>query len=119
MSSSAPSPAAPELRTDRGRSDRIPPYSEEAERGVLGAILLDADRVLDLALARRITPEAFYLRGHHVLYEGLVGMHQASKHIDLLTASQYLRDTGLLDAVGGVTYLDQLVDSTPTPAHAE
>ncbi len=53
MSPSAPSPAAPELRTDRGRSDRIPPYSEEAERGVLGAILLDAERVLDLALASR------------------------------------------------------------------
>jgi replicative DNA helicase len=108
-----------ESRSDRVRTDRIPPYSEEAERGVLGAALLDAERVLDLCLSRGIGPDGFYLRPHQVLFEELAAMHRASRHIDLLTASQRLRDLGVMEAVGGPAYLDQLVDSTPTPAHAE
>ena len=47
----SPSPVA--------KSDRMPPYSEEAERGVLGSALLDAARVVDLAVERGISPESF------------------------------------------------------------
>lgn len=119
MASSAPMSSVAESRADRVRTDRIPPYSEEAERGVLGASLLDAERVLDLCLSRGIGVDAFYLRPHQVLFEALLAMHQASKHIDLLTASQKLKDLGVMEAVGGAAYLDQLVDATPTPAHAE
>ena len=51
--------AAPAARTDR-----IPPYSEDAERGVLGSALLDAGRVVDLAIERGLRPESFYVPAH-------------------------------------------------------
>ena len=101
------------------RGDRLPPYSEEAERGVLGSALLDAERVMDLCLGRRLGPDAFYLRAHSTLFEVLSDMLQAGRPIDLLTVSETLKDAGELDVVGGGAYLDQLVDSTPTAAHAE
>ena len=57
MATQATPPAAP-------RSDRIPPHSEDAERGVLGAALLDADRVVDLAIERGLSPASFYVPAH-------------------------------------------------------
>ncbi len=101
------------------RSDRIPPYSEEAERGVLGSALLDAARVIDLAIERGVTHEAFYVRPHQVLFEILEGMTQQGRPIDLLTIGERLKDLNRTDEIGGVSFLDGLVDSTPTSAHAE
>lgn len=101
------------------RGDRLPPYSEEAERGVLGSALLDAERVMDLCLGRRLGPDAFYLRAHSTLFEALSDMLQVGRPIDLLTVGETLKDAGQLEVVGGGAYLDQLVDSTPTAAHAE
>ena len=99
----APSSKRPSL-------ERMPPYSEEAERGVLGSILLDAERVVDLAVERQLSPESFYLSSHQVLFETLVDMHQARKPIDLLTVGDRLRQTRQEAAVGGEAYLESLVD---------
>ena len=119
MATSVPPPPAVPGPAGGGRPDRIPPYSEEAEKGVLGAALLDAERVVDLCLSRKLGVGAFYLRSHQVLFETMVNMLQGARPIDLLTLSEALRSQSMLDAVGGSTYLEQLVDSTPTPAHAE
>ncbi|NKB24516.1 MAG: replicative DNA helicase [Kiritimatiellae bacterium] len=101
------------------RSDRLPPYSEEAERGVLGSALLDAERVIDLAVERKTIPESFYIHAHQVLFGTLVNMNHENRPVDLLTVGERLRDLGLIDQVGGEPYLESLVDSTPTAAHAE
>ncbi len=99
--------------------DRTPPHSEEAERGVLGSILIDSERVLDLAVEKGIVPDAFYYPSHRELFEHLLEMHTKSQVIDILTLSERLRKFGRLDALGGSSSLDQLVDFTPTSAHAE
>ena len=102
------------------RAERLPPYSEEAEKGVLGSILLESVRVMDLCLERQIVPESFYVPAHRVIFEVFVDMTgQGGRVIDPLTATERLRATGRLDSVGGAAYLDRLVDSTPTAAHAE
>ncbi|MCX6998000.1 MAG: replicative DNA helicase [Kiritimatiellaeota bacterium] len=101
-----------------GRSDRLPPYSEEAERGVLGSILLDAERVVDLCRHRRLSATAFYLRHHQVLFETVESMLNEKRPVDLLTVGERLRDLGQLEGIGGPSFLEQLVDSTPTSAHA-
>ena len=119
MAFSAPSRSAGPAPLERGRSARIPPHSEEAEQGVIGAMLLDADRVVDLCLARRLTPECFYLQAHQALFNAMIDMNQNFQEIDLLTVTQHLRDRGLLDVLGGPAVLEQLVDATPTAAHAE
>lgn len=112
-------PAAPPASSSAGRSDRLPPYSEEAERGVLGSALLDPDRVIDLAIESRISADSFYVPSHRVIFELVVDMHGHGRPVDLLTATERLKDIGQLDQAGGPAYIEQLLDSTPTSAHAE
>lgn len=100
-------------------SPRIPPYSEEAERGVLGSILTDAERVIDLCLEKQLRADAFYVRGHQLLFEQIVDMNAVGRPIDLLTIGEALKSADALTKVGGYDYLEMLVDSTPTSAHAE
>ena len=103
---------------------KTPPHSAEAERGVLGSILLDAEtgddvRVLDICQSRGITPETFFDPRHKLLYETLTAMSAAGLPIDPVTLNDRLRAQGRLDAVGGVQAIQELVDGTPTSAHAE
>jgi replicative DNA helicase len=100
------------------KSDRIPPYSEEAERGVLGSALLDAAHVMDLCIERQLTVESFFVHSHQVIYDTLLAMTHDGQPIDLLTVGDRMRGMSLLDEIGGALFLEQLVDSTPTSAHA-
>jgi replicative DNA helicase len=113
MASDASSPAA------GSRLDRVPPCSEDAERGVLGSVLLDADRVMDLCVERQLRPDSFYVPAHQQLFDVMLSMAGEGRPIDLLTVTERLRTAGLLDRIGGQAALEHLVDSTPTPAHAE
>ncbi len=105
--------------TGTARSDLIPPYSEEAERGVLGSALLDSARVVDLCIQHGVRRDAFYVESHRLVFNALENMINEGKPIDLLTVGQYLQGQNLLDRAGGETYLEELVDSTPTSAHAD
>jgi replicative DNA helicase len=98
---------------------RLPPYSEEAERGVLGSALIDSEKVLELCSDNLIAPDSFYVPAHRHLFEQLREMTQAGKAVDLLTVGEHLKTSGRLDSVGGYTFLEGLIDSTPTAAHAE
>ena len=98
---------------------RVPPHSVEAERGVLGSILLDAARVMDLCLEAGLEEESFHLHAHRVVFGAFRAMAGANAPIDLLTAVQQLRAAGRLEEIGGSTFIEQLIDATPTAAHAE
>jgi replicative DNA helicase len=101
------------------RLERVPPHSEEAERGVLGAVLLDAEKVMDLCIERQLVPESFYIPAHRSIYEVLLAMSREAVPIDLLTVNERLKGVGILDRLGGPTALNRIVDATPTSAHAE
>jgi len=104
----------------RAVSDRtVLPYNEDAERGVLGSILLDADRTLDLCVERQLAAESFHVEAHRRIYETMLAMAGDGRPVDVLTVSDRLRTQGELDGVGGAAFLDRLIDSTPTPAYAE
>lgn len=111
-------PAAPTAPSGGG-SDRLPPYREEAERGVLGAAMLDPDRVIDLCVEAALGADSFYIPAHRIIFELLIDMREQGRAIDLLTISERLKDLGRLEQVGGAAYVEQLVESTPTSAHAE
>ncbi|MEN7972507.1 MAG: replicative DNA helicase [Verrucomicrobiota bacterium] len=98
---------------------RIPPHSEEAERGVLGSILLDPSSAIDKCLAKRLGSDAFYDRRHQALFEQMVDMSQSDRPMDAITIAEWLKDHSALDKVGGYDYLVQLQDSTLVPAHVE
>lgn len=99
---------------------RVPPHSEEAERGVLGCAIGDPGHVMDLVIERGLRVESFYFPVHQRIWECLVEMHEkASQIIDPLTVTTRLRDKQVLEEVGGVSYIQSLLDAAPISAHAE
>ncbi|MBN1671278.1 MAG: replicative DNA helicase [Kiritimatiellae bacterium] len=101
------------------RADRLLPYNEEAERGVLGSILLDASRVLDLCIEHQIAVESFHVEAHRLVFESMLEMSRDGRPIDVLTVSDRIQSAGKLEQIGGSGFLDRLIDETPTPAYAE
>ena len=97
---------------------RTPPYSEDAEQSVLGSILLDAERVLDLAVGTGIRPESFHVPQLRCVYEAMLEMWRAGRPIDILTVAEKLKMRGDFDKSGDGFDVDQLVDAVPTAAHA-
>jgi replicative DNA helicase len=104
---------------DPGSGLRIPPHSEEAERGVLGSILLDPVGSIDKCLAKRLGGDAFYDRRHQALFEHMVDMSQANMPMDAITIAEWLKSKNAIEKVGGYDYLVLLQDSTLVPAHVE
>ena len=103
---------------------KTPPNNVEAERAVLGSILLDTtgrsdDRVMDECRTRGIVAEAFYDPANRAIYSVMLEMSMASKPLDALALIEELRRSGRLEAVGGVGYIQALIDQVPTTAHAE
>jgi len=98
---------------------RIPPHSEEAERGVLGSVLLDPASALDKCLAKHLTHDAFYDVRHQVLFEQLTDMSQANVVMDAITIAEWLKTHNTLEKAGGYDYLVELQESTLVSAHVE
>ena len=88
----------------------LPPQNIEAEESILGGILLDPEamgRVVDLMVA-----DAFYVKAHRDIYEAALKLHAQGKPTDLMTVTNSLQDYHLLEKVGGMGKLAQLVDRT-------
>jgi len=98
-------------------SPRLPPYSDEAEKGVLGSVLQDA-AILDLCIENQLSSESFYVPANRIVYEALLEMSEKRRPIDVLTVADKLRETGRIEKIGGDLYVHRLIDSTPTTAHA-
>lgn len=98
---------------------RVPPYSAEAESAVLGAILLDALRTIELCYEAGITEESFWIAPNRTIFETAIRMNGAGQPVDMVTITEALRVRGELDAVGGTVAIERLVDATPAVAHAD
>lgn len=99
-----------------GSIERLPPCNLEAERGVIGAILLDP-RLCD-DVADRVRPDDFYFDANKRIYRRLLEMHADSFGIDLTLLVESLRSSGELVEVGGEAYLAELMSSVQVTAHA-
>ena len=98
---------------------RIPPHNIEAERGVLGSILLDPNLIIGKCLEMNLTSEEFYDRRHQLFFQELVTMAQGKKAMDAITIADCLKDKCLLEKVGGYEYMMTLQDQTLVSAHSE
>ncbi len=96
---------------------RTPPHNLEAEKSVLGSILLDNE--VFGALEGTITPEHFYKESHRKIFRVCDRLFRRNEPMDLVTLTEELRQTGELEAVGSVPYLIGLADEVPTAAYAE
>jgi len=96
---------------------RVPPQNLEAEKSVLGAMLIDEDAI---GLATEILDDAwFYDEPHSRIYKAIVELYNARKQVDLITLSDKLKSDGSLDQIGGVSYLSSIIDFVPSSANVE
>ena len=96
-------------------TSKIPPHSLEAERAVLGAILLEPESLPKAV--EILKPADFYKEGHRRIFATMLGLFERSEPVDLLTLSEELRRSGELDEVGGPAALASLVEEAATAAH--
>ena len=95
---------------------KVPPNNEEAERSVLGAILIDKDAIN--LVSETITSKDFYNDLNGIIYESMVSLYDERKPIDLLTLTARLKKNKLNDKIES-SYLTDLIDEVPTSANVE
>jgi replicative DNA helicase len=97
--------------------ERSLPQNIEAERSVLGAILLD-NHQLDAALDK-LKPEDFFNNGHKRIFVQMIELRESHQAIDLITLNDQLVRKGELESIGGTAYLSSLVDGVPRVSNVE
>ncbi|WP_019243378.1 replicative DNA helicase [Bacillus massilioanorexius] len=97
--------------------NQIPPQNIEAEQAVLGAIFLQPSSLI--VASELLIPEDFYRIAHQKIFEVMLKLNNSGSVVDLITVTEELAATKSLEDVGGVAYLSELADSTPTAANIE
>lgn len=96
---------------------KVPPHDVQAEKSVLGAILIDSSAMNIIAEFLRM--DHFYLREHKVVYESMLSLFEKQQPIDVLTLKNELQSVGKLKEAGGAAYLSDLLNAVPTSAYVE
>lgn len=96
---------------------KIPPQNIDAEKSLLGAVLIDEETLADIS--EHVTIKDFYEKRHSIIYGGMMSLYEKHNPVDLLTLTDELKRKKELDIVGGSAYLTELTNYVPTSAHAE
>src|SRR5260370_37095282 len=91
--------------------ERPMPQHMEAERSILGAILLD-NNALNAAI-EKLRPEDFFHEHHRRIYLQMIALGEAQQAIDLVTLTDQLHRRGELEASAGHAYIPQLLNGRP------
>lgn len=94
---------------------KVPPQNVEAERCVLGSVLIDGEAISKVLEFLR--SDDFYREGHQVIFDAVIVLYQKNEPADLVTIINELRSRGQLEQAGGASYLSSLVDSIPSSAN--
>jgi replicative DNA helicase len=102
--------------TSNPNSLRVPPQNIDAEKSVLGALMLDKDAIINVANVVRIGD--FYHDNHNLIFEAMLELYEKHEPIDVLSLSNRLEEKGQLEKIGGSSYLTSLVNSVPSSSNA-
>jgi len=102
---------------DIGALNRVPPHNLEAERSVLGSMLLDKDVIPSVTEILR--SDDFYREDHKEIFEAMVELFDKGEPIDLITVSEQLKLRGTLEKVGGLEYLAAIANAVPITANVK
>ncbi|MBE5745122.1 MAG: replicative DNA helicase [Clostridiales bacterium] len=91
------------------------PYNRDAEMALLGCFLMDND--ITAELVEKVTEEDFYQESHKFIIRAMRKVFAARKPVDLVTVSDFLDSEGNLDKAGGIAYLTELSQITPSAAN--
>ena len=94
---------------------KLPPQNIEAEKSVLGSLMLDKDAVIKVA--NLVRQGDFYRDDHNIIFEAMIELYEKRDPIDVLSLSNRLEEKNQLDKVGGSSYLTELVNSVPSSAN--
>lgn len=97
--------------------DKVLPFNIEAEKSVLGAIMIDPVKMASIQTI--INEEDFYKHAHQVIFKSMVYVFDKSGMIDIVTLSNQLDAYDELNNIGGLDYLVEISQYTPTTSHIE
>jgi replicative DNA helicase len=98
------------------RADRQPPQNLDAEKSVLGSMLVDRAVIDDVAALLR--PDDFHRDGHAVLYAEILAAHSEGRAVDSITIEDVLRGKGLWDRIGGFDAIQDVMGYGPITVNA-
>jgi replicative DNA helicase len=98
-----------------GQFDRLPPHSIESEMCLLASMMLDKEVIGNVV--QILDREAFFQADHQIIYDILIKLYEQNRPIDAVILREELGKRQLLDEVGGVAYLAQILNSVPSAAH--
>ncbi len=96
---------------------KVPPQDLEAERSVLGAVLIDAS-AMNL-VAEFLKPEYFYDPANKTIYSSMLTLYEKQQPIDVVTLQDALSKEDALKKIGGKSYLSDLINTVPSSAYVE
>lgn len=97
--------------------DRVPPHDSEAEQSLLGSMLLSDDVIPEVA--EIVNQDSFYTDVNRHIFEAILELYAKGEPADPITVSDKLMEAGVLEAVGGKSYIHTLVNVVPTAANAK
>lgn len=97
--------------------ERTPPQNIEAEKSVLGSILIDNTVMAEIA--EMLMPEDFYRASHKLIFEAMLELYKKSDAIDYITLTEVLTNNGKLEDVGGLAYVMALTTLVPTAGNVK
>lgn len=96
---------------------KVPPHDIQAEKSVLGGVLIDSEAVSEVA--EILQSKHFYYEENRLIYDSVLILFDKSKPIDVVTVAAQLKEQGTLKQVGGKPYLAELIDAVPTSAYVK
>nr|WP_146844037.1 replicative DNA helicase [Cellulomonas composti] len=96
--------------------DRTPPQDLEAERSVLGGMMISKDAIADVI--EQLRGSDFYRPAHEIIYESILDLYGRGEPADAITVADELTKRGEIGRIGGAPYLHTLIASVPTAANA-
>ena len=96
--------------------ERLPPQSLDAERSLLGSMILDHDEIGEVI--QIIDRDCLYLGDHQIIFDVVCELYDHQKPLDLVLLREELNRRGKLEQIGGVPYLLTIVESVPDSSNA-
>lgn len=95
--------------------EKIPPQNLEAEMAVLGSMLMDEEAIS--VAVESLSAECFYKDSHRKIFDAICSLFNSNKPVDLITLTNELKKSELLDEVGGASFLTALTNTVPSSAN--
>ncbi len=102
---------------DEALIKRILPHSQEAERAVIGSMLMDVDAIT--VASEILISEDFYQNQYGILFDAMVELNNLGKPVDLVTLQEHLRTKDVPDELSSIEFISELINSVPTSANVK